>query len=86
MRMPRILAACLLLLGLPVMLAAQVDRATLTGVVRDPSNAVVPGAAVAITNSDTGVRRATTTSSDGAFLVVDLASGEYLVETSAAGF
>lgn len=86
MRMPRILISCLLLLAVPGLSAAQVDRATLTGVVRDPSSAVVPGATVAITNSATGVRRATTTSADGAFFVVDLASGEYLVQTSATGF
>ena len=35
---------------MPGLAAAQIDRATLTGVVRDPSGAVVPAAAVAITN------------------------------------
>ena len=61
MRMPRVLISVLLLLAVPGLSAAQIDRATLTGVVRDPSSAVVPGATVAITNSATGVRRATTT-------------------------
>ena len=86
MRMPRLIACCLLLLASPVLASAQVDRATLTGVVRDGSGAVVPGATVAITNNATGVRRTTTSSADGAYLVVDLAPGEYLVETSASGF
>ena len=86
MRMPKILVCCLLLLASPVLASAQVDRATLTGVVRDGSGAVVPGATVAITNNATGVRRATTSSADGAYFVVDLAPGEYLVETSASGF
>ena len=34
---------------------AQVDRATLTGVVRDPSDAVLRGAQVTITSLDTGI-------------------------------
>jgi outer membrane receptor protein involved in Fe transport len=71
---------------LPTLAGAQVDRATLTGVVRDPSGAVVPAATIAVTGSATGIKRTTTSTSDGAFLVVDLAPGEYLVETSATGF
>ncbi len=84
--MLRPVLVALLLAALPVPALAQVDRATLTGVVRDPSGAVVPAATIAITNDATGIRRSTTTSADGAFLVVDLAPGEYLVETSATGF
>jgi outer membrane receptor protein involved in Fe transport len=82
----RILLSAMALLLVPGLAGAQIDRATLTGVVRDPSGAVVPAATIAITNDATGIRRTTTTTSDGAFLVVDLAPGEYLVETSAAGF
>ncbi len=82
----RILLSALALLFAPGLAGAQIDRATLTGVVRDPSGAVVPAATIAITNDATGIRRSTTTTADGAFLVVDLAPGEYLVETSATGF
>lgn len=86
MRMPRIVPLCSILLALPLAAHAQVDRATLTGVVRDASNAVVPGASVSVTNDATGITRTTTASNEGVFLVVDLAPGEYLVEASATGF
>ncbi len=65
---------------------AQVDRATLTGVVRDASAAVVPGATVTVSHDATGVRRTATATEDGTWLVVDLAPGEYLVEAVATGF
>ena len=65
---------------------AQVDRATLTGVVRDPSNAVIPAALVKVVNIATGVDQTAVATNDGVFLVVNLASGRYLVEASATGF
>jgi outer membrane receptor protein involved in Fe transport len=65
---------------------AQVDRATLTGVVRDPQNAVVPSAAVKLTNVATGVEATTNATADGTYLIVNLAPGEYVVEVSATGF
>lgn len=65
---------------------AQVDRATLTGVVRDPSDAVVPKAKVIVTSIATGVASTVTTTADGTYLVVNLAPGEYLIQAEAAGF
>jgi len=65
---------------------AQVDRATLTGVVRDPQNAVVPSATIKLTHVATGVQATTTSTADGAYIVVNLAPGEYVVEASATGF
>ena len=65
---------------------AQVDRATLTGVVRDPSDAVLPGAQVTITSLDTGIASTVTTSNTGVYLIVNLAAGEYLVQVEAPGF
>ena len=87
--MPRIarglsVAAALLLLAAPA--RAQVDRATLTGTVTDPSNAVIPQARVIVTNLATGVGATVTTTSDGTYLVVNLAPGEYLVQAEADGF
>lgn len=66
--------------------AAQVDRATLTGIVRDPSNAVVPGAAVKVSSLATGLEQSAVTTGQGTYLVVNLMPGEYLVEASAQGF
>ena len=65
---------------------AQVDRATLTGVVKDPSDAVLRGAKVTVTSLATGVSTTVTTSNEGVYLVLNLPSGEYLVQAEATGF
>ena len=65
---------------------AQVDRATLTGVVRDASDAVVPNAKVTVTSIATGVASTVTTTNSGVYLVVNLMPGEYLVQAEATGF
>jgi hypothetical protein len=65
---------------------AQVDRATLTGIVRDPTDAIIPKAKVTITSIATGVMATATTTNEGIYLVVNLAPGEYLVQAEAPGF
>ena len=65
---------------------AQVDRATLTGIVKDPSDAVIPGATVTVTNLATGVASKAATNEDGTYLVVNLAPGQFLVQAEAQGF
>jgi len=78
------------LFGLLVLAArpafAQVDRATLTGVVRDPSNAVLTSTSVSVINTDTGVEQKVATSADGSYLVLNLAPGPYVVTASKSGF
>ena len=66
--------------------SAQVDRATLTGIVRDPSAAVIVKAQVKITSLATNSVNTVATSTDGTYLVVNLAPGEYLVQVEAQGF
>ena len=83
--MKRIL--CLLvLICLPSLATAQVDRATLTGVVRDATGAVLAGATVRTTHLATGLQSNATTNADGTYLVLNLAAGEHLVEAQATGF
>jgi Carboxypeptidase regulatory-like domain/TonB-dependent Receptor Plug Domain/TonB dependent receptor-like, beta-barrel len=65
---------------------AQVDRATLTGIVRDPSDAVIPQAQVTVTNIATGVVAKATTNNDGTYVVLNLLPGEYLVQAEMTGF
>jgi len=66
---------------------AQVTSGSLQGVVLDPNNAAVNGAAVKITNVDTGQVRDTTTNNDGFYRVTNLPSGEhYRIEVTAPGF
>src|SRR5262245_42888368 len=83
--MKRILIA-LAVLCLPVLASAQVDRATLTGVVRDPQGALVSGATVVITHLATGVESKAITNSEGVYLAVNLPPGDSLVEAQAMGF
>jgi hypothetical protein len=66
--------------------SAQVDRATLTGIVRDPSDAVIPQAQVTVTNIANGVVAKTATNSEGTYLVLNLLPGEYLVQAEMTGF
>ena len=80
------LVLVLALVCLPALASAQVDRATLTGVVRDPSNAVVASATVTITHLATGIESKSTTTTDGTYLAVNLPPGESLVEVQATGF
>src|SRR4026209_1271013 len=65
---------------------AQVDRAALTGIVRDPSDAVIPQAQVTVTNIANGVVAKTTTNNEGTYLVMNLLPGEYLVQAEMTGF
>src|SRR6516162_8964678 len=58
------------------------QTASLRGQVTDESGAVVPGAAVTLTDAS-GVVRTTTASSDGSYLFVDLSSGNYTVQAAA---
>src|SRR6266446_171227 len=66
--------------------AQQAATATLNGRVLDPNGALVPGAVVALTEKATGVKRETTTNSDGIYVLSNLAPGEYDVRVEAKGF
>src|SRR5579884_3782293 len=59
---------------------------SITGVVRDNTGAVVPGAQVTITNTDQGTEFKTTTNSDGEYLEAALPPGNYSLTVSAPGF
>src|SRR2546423_904603 len=58
----------------------------ISGTVTDPSGAVVPDAAVAVTNDATGVSTRTTTSSAGTYIITDLIPGTYTIKVEKAGF
>src|ERR1700682_836056 len=62
------------------------DRATLTGTIRDPSGANIPGAAVAITNTATGVARDVKSNSAGEYVAAALPPGQYNITVTAPGF
>ena len=69
-----------------VSLSAQVTTTTLSGTVTDPSRAAIPGAQVAVHNTDTGLRRTVTTNSTGNYVIADLPYGHYDVVVTKQGF
>ena len=75
----------LMLLG-PWSAFAQQDAATITGEVRDPSGAVVPGATVIVTNIGTNISVTTVTNDRGSFTVPSLRPGDYSLTAEAPGF
>ena len=65
---------------------AQTDTGRISGTVTDTSGAVVPGAAIAITNQGTHIESKATTNNSGYYVVVNLPVGEYSVTAEAKGF
>jgi carboxypeptidase family protein/TonB-dependent receptor-like protein len=80
------LIATLLALAAPRAVFAQVDRATVSGVVKDSGGAVVAGASVTVTNLATNVASQQTTTETGSYLVVNLIPGPYRIDVELSGF
>jgi Carboxypeptidase regulatory-like domain/TonB dependent receptor len=76
-----------ILLGAVVMSAGVwAQTSQMNGIVRDASGSVIPGAAVKVTQTATGVVRATTTGVDGGYVLTNLPVGPYLLEVTKEGF
>ena len=65
---------------------SQTTTATLDGSVRDQAGALVPGATVTVTNTQTGVVTTKATDEKGNFLVSFLLPGTYDVSAEKTGF
>jgi hypothetical protein len=65
---------------------AQNPTGAINGTVKDPSDAVIPGATVTATNTATGATRNLTTGSGGNFRFENLQPGEYTLKAEAPGF
>ena len=74
------------LLFAAVGLAQNAGSATITGTVTDATRAVVPGATVAVRNTDTGIERKMQTSDAGLYSAAFLPPGHYEVEAGKTGF
>jgi hypothetical protein len=76
----------LLVLLFPVLISAQDTRGRITGRVTDSSGAVVPGAAVRVTNPETNIAVSATTNAQGAYDLPYLLPGVYTLAAEFPGF
>src|ERR1700676_2436471 len=76
---------CLILVPGPN-LVAQTDTGRVQGSVVDPSGAVIPGATLTLTNTETNASQTVTSDAAGNFNVPALPRGTYKAEISAQGF
>ena len=66
--------------------ASAQNTGSITGVVKDSTGGVIPGADVIVTNTQTGVEARTVSSTDGAFQFPSVVPGSYLVAAELSGF
>jgi outer membrane receptor protein involved in Fe transport len=76
----------LALLSLACLVQGQTSRGTVTGIVTDPSAAVVPGATVELVGNETGVKRETKTNEAGLYRFDAVDLGSHRLTVTAAGF
>lgn len=85
----KIALSCLMLLAaffVTTALIAQGLFGTISGIITDPSGAVIPGATVKVTNTQTNVSVTLRTNSAGVYNASDLNPGTYRVQAEANGF
>jgi hypothetical protein len=82
----RVFLSAAILLLVSIAAHAQVTTSTLVGLVRDASNAVIPGATVVATHEGTGVAREGISDANGEFVFSALPSGPYTVKIELTGF
>src|SRR5690242_9037799 len=89
-RMSRIRYRCILVAGLFALFAcvaaAQTTMGTITGLVTDSSQAVIPGATVIAKQMATGAEARTTSSSTGNYVLMSLPVGTYELSVTQQGF
>ncbi len=68
------------------MVFAQSERGTITGAISDPTNAVIPGASIVATNTETAARYETISTETGNYTLAQLPSGIYQLSVELPGF
>jgi hypothetical protein len=76
----------LFLISLPLPAQSVIGAAALNGTITDPSGAAVPNAKIMVTNTATGLVRATQTSDVGLYNLTGLPVGNYDLSADAPGF
>jgi hypothetical protein len=80
------ITSLLIVFGTVMMAQTTVGTGSIVGTVTDPQDAVVSGARVTITNTETGQVSSQTSNAAGAFSSGALTPGQYKVQVSAKGF
>ena len=81
-----LVATCVLLLGLPGTLRAQLSTATMFGTITDSTGAAVPNANITLTQTDTNFTRTFNSRADGSYHEEFLPIGPYKMTVTAPGF
>src|SRR5437016_1605801 len=79
------LLSAVLALGAMTMLHGQ-GSARVSGVVKDPAGAIIPGAEVTLTQAETGQSSTMRTSAEGSYTFLDLPPGSYSLTAKSEGF
>src|SRR5262245_24324931 len=83
-------AAALAMVVVPILVPtgavhAQTSRGAVTGTVRDPAEAVIHGATIVLTNTQTGVRRSTPSNEAGVYQFDAVDPGDYELKVTHPG-
>jgi hypothetical protein len=81
-----LLAALFVLVAASSLHAQIVETGVITGVVKDNTGAVIPGAHVTVRNTATGLTTLTSTDAQGIYVTPPLHPGDYTVQVEVAGF
>src|SRR5262249_20058423 len=84
--LPRFCWLSISLILLSVSLFAQAPTGSISGTVHDATGAVVPNAAITLTNRDSGFIRNLLSAGDGSYNVAALPPGVYQVKSTVPGF
>jgi hypothetical protein len=82
----RRLLLCVLIGCFSATLPAQTFRGSIQGTLTDSQGAVIPGVAVTVTSTETGLNRSTTTDAVGEYSFTELPIGVYQVSAKKSGF
>ncbi len=62
------------------------NSSSITGTIKDPAGAVIPGATVTAVQPSTGLNQTTTTGAEGNFIFLNIPAGTYTITAEAKGF
>jgi hypothetical protein len=83
--MKQLLSLALLLLALPALVLSQATT-QVSGVVTDPSGAVIPSASLELENIDTAIKRSANADASGNYAFLQVVPGRYRLTVKASGF